>query len=148
MHVLSRFSHVWLFATPWTIPPRLCSWDSPGKNTGVVCHALLQGIFPTQGLHLCLLHLLHWQVGSLPLVPPVKPLELINQIYIDWIKFTSYPRLTLSDWKLRKILRFVIFVSCLTWQLSSEIIWKTVSSETRIDKSRWQVLCVVLILRK
>ena len=23
--------------------------DSPGKNTGVVCHALLQGIFPTQG---------------------------------------------------------------------------------------------------
>ena len=24
--------------------------DSPGKNTGVVCHALLQGIFPTQGL--------------------------------------------------------------------------------------------------
>ena len=23
--------------------------DSPGKNTGVGCHALLQGIFPTQG---------------------------------------------------------------------------------------------------
>ena len=27
----------------------LCPWDSPGKNTGVSCHALLQGIFPTQG---------------------------------------------------------------------------------------------------
>jgi len=27
----------------------LCPWDSPGKNTGVRCHALLQGIFPTQG---------------------------------------------------------------------------------------------------
>ena len=27
--------------------------DSPGKNTGVGCHALLQGIFPTQGLNLC-----------------------------------------------------------------------------------------------
>ena len=25
--------------------------DSPGKNTGVGCHALLQGIFPTQGLN-------------------------------------------------------------------------------------------------
>ena len=25
----------------------LCSWDSPGKNTGEACHALLQGIFPT-----------------------------------------------------------------------------------------------------
>ena len=30
------------------------------------------GIFPTQGLNLCLLHLLHWQVGSLPLTPPGK----------------------------------------------------------------------------
>ena len=29
----------------------LCPWDSPGKNTGVDCHALLQGIFPTQGLN-------------------------------------------------------------------------------------------------
>ena len=40
---------------------------SPGKNTGVGCHVLLQGIFPTQGLHLCPLRLLLWQVGSLPL---------------------------------------------------------------------------------
>ena len=24
-----------------------CAWDSPGKNTGVGCHALLQQIFPT-----------------------------------------------------------------------------------------------------
>ena len=32
----------------------LCPWDSPGKNTGVGCHALLQEIFPTQGLDLCL----------------------------------------------------------------------------------------------
>ena len=30
----------------------------------------LQGIFPTQGSNLSLLHLLHWQVGSLPLAPP------------------------------------------------------------------------------
>ena len=27
----------------------LCPWNSPGKNTGVGCHSLLQGIFPTQG---------------------------------------------------------------------------------------------------
>ena len=26
----------------------LCPWDSPGKNTGVSCHAVLQGIFTTQ----------------------------------------------------------------------------------------------------
>ena len=34
----------------------LCPWDSPGKNTGVGCHFLLQGIFPIQGLNLGLLH--------------------------------------------------------------------------------------------
>ena len=39
--------------------------DSPGKNTGVRCHALLQGIFPTQGSNPCLLCLLHWQAASL-----------------------------------------------------------------------------------
>ena len=27
----------------------LCPWDSSGKNTGVGCHFLFQGIFPTQG---------------------------------------------------------------------------------------------------
>ena len=33
-------------------PTRLpCPWDSPGKNTGVGCHFLLQEIFPTQGLN-------------------------------------------------------------------------------------------------
>ena len=31
------------------------------------CHFLFQGIFPTQGSNLCLLHLLHWQADSLPL---------------------------------------------------------------------------------
>ena len=31
-------------------------WDSPGKNTGVACHFLLHGIFPTQGLNLGLPH--------------------------------------------------------------------------------------------
>ena len=47
--------------------------DSPGKNTGVGCHFLPQGIFPTQGSNPCLLHLLRWQVDSLPLAPPGKP---------------------------------------------------------------------------
>ena len=42
----------------------LSPWDSPGKNTGVGCHVLLQGIFPTQGSNP---GLLHWLVVSLPL---------------------------------------------------------------------------------
>ena len=49
-------------------PTRLLSpWNFPGKNTGVGCHFLLQGIFLTQGLNSSFLHLLHWQIGSLPL---------------------------------------------------------------------------------
>ena len=47
--------------------------DSPGKNTRVGCHALLQGIFLTQGLNPHPLCLLRWRVDSLPLVPPGKP---------------------------------------------------------------------------
>ena len=46
----------------------LCTWDSPGKNTGVGHHFLLQRIFPTQRWNpdlLRLLHLLHWQADSL-----------------------------------------------------------------------------------
>ena len=35
--------------------------DSPVKNTRVGCHALFQGIFPTQGSNLHLLSLLHWR---------------------------------------------------------------------------------------
>ena len=49
-------SHVQLSATPWTVATRLpCPWNSPGKNTGVERHSLLQGIFLTQGLNLGLL---------------------------------------------------------------------------------------------
>ena len=69
--VLSWFSCVWLFATLWNVAARLlCPWNSPGKNTGVGSHSLLQGIFPTQGLNL---GFLHWQVDSLPSEPPGKP---------------------------------------------------------------------------
>ena len=52
------------------------SRDSRGKNTGVGCQALLQGIFPTQGLNL---HLLHWQVDSLPLSHWGSPLEGLSE---------------------------------------------------------------------
>ena len=49
-------------------PAKLLSpWDFPGKNTGVGCHFLLQGIFSTQGSNS---GLPHWQKDSLSLVPP------------------------------------------------------------------------------
>ena len=57
----------------------LCPWNFLGKNTGVGCHFLLQGIFPTQGSNL---HLLHWQAGSLPLAPPGKPSSPIGELFL------------------------------------------------------------------
>ena len=52
-------------------PTRLLfPWDSPGKNTGMGCHALLQGIFPTQELN----QGLPLQADSLPAELPGKPL--------------------------------------------------------------------------
>ena len=52
---VKSFSRVQLSGTPWL----LCPWDSPGKNTGVGCYFLLQGIFPTQGSNPGLLHCRH-----------------------------------------------------------------------------------------
>ena len=40
----------------YSMPGSSVHGDSPGKNTGVDCHALLQGIFPTQGLNTGLSH--------------------------------------------------------------------------------------------
>ena len=85
--LLSRFSRVWLFATQWTVGflctiRLLCPQNAPGKNTGADCLDLLQGIFPTQGLNLHLLCLLHWQTGSLPLVPLGKLIYVYICIYI------------------------------------------------------------------
>ena len=69
--VLSRFSCVWLCATLWTVALQApLSMGFSSKNTRVGCYALLQEIFRTQRSKACLLHLLHWQVDSLPLALP------------------------------------------------------------------------------
>ena len=54
--VVQSLSCVRLFVTPWTVAHQAHPWTSPGKNTGVGCHFLLQGIFPTQGSNPGLLH--------------------------------------------------------------------------------------------
>ena len=77
----SRMSYVCMYAKSFQLCLTLCNpmdcsppgssvhGDSPGKNIGVGCHALLQGIFPIQGSNPHLLCLLLWQAGSLPLAP-------------------------------------------------------------------------------
>ena len=55
---VKSLSGVQLFVTPWTVACTrlLHPWDFLGKSTGVGCHLLLQGIFPTQRLNPGLLH--------------------------------------------------------------------------------------------
>ena len=70
-----------LFATPWTVACQTpLSMGFSRQETEGSCHALLQGVFPTQGSNAGLLCLLHWQVGSLPLSHLGSP----NLIIVDY----------------------------------------------------------------
>ena len=73
-------SHVWLFVTPWIVACQ-APWNFPGKNTGVKCHFLLQGIFLTQGLNPSFLCFLHWQADSLPLPYLGSPWTVSNNCF-------------------------------------------------------------------
>ena len=70
--------------TQWTIAcqaPLSMGFSRQEYWNGLLC-PLIQGIFPAQGLNLCLLCLLHCQVGSLPQAPPGKPHEFNIQFQI------------------------------------------------------------------
>ena len=71
--VLSCFRPVRPCARLWSVAHQTLSMGFSRQEYGVGCYALLQGIFSTQGLNPHLLHPLHWQAGSLPPVPPGKP---------------------------------------------------------------------------
>ena len=71
-------------------PPSSSGWgDSPGKNTGMSYHALLQGIFPTQNWTHGFCVSCVWQAGSLSLAPPGKAQGII--------KFSKFSHLVMSD---------------------------------------------------
>ena len=79
MCVRSRFSHVWLSATPWTV-----AHQAP-LFLGVSKQEYWSGLpFPPPGdrrdpgMNPGLLHLLHWQASSLPLAPPEKPVDMLK----------------------------------------------------------------------
>ena len=76
-------SHVLLSATPWTVARQApLSMGFPGKNTGVHCHFLLQGIFLTHGFNP---NLLHWQMDFLPLWHLGSPREEQKH---PWLRIT------------------------------------------------------------
>ena len=83
----------------------LCPWGFPGKNTGVGCRFLLQGIFSTQRSNLCLLH---WQVDSFtwttifPALPTPETFSKIRQylatnIYLLRVRNAKLDHFTQQD---------------------------------------------------
>ena len=109
---------------PYVLEPArlLCRCDSPGKNTGVSCHALVQGIFPTRGWSLHLFSLLHWQGVLAPLAPPVKSLfSPMDAFEFFSFQFSAvllghaqfYFSMNLS------CLEFLLFLESLAWCFSS-----------------------------
>ena len=103
MCVLSRSvvsNCLWSFAL-W--PTRLlCPWDSPGSNTGVGCHFLLQGIFPTQGWNLHLLCLLpcRWLLYLLSLWgSPQYQINSYKNVSSPSIRYFKYPHRLPGIWK-------------------------------------------------
>ena len=85
--LLSRFSCVWLFVTPWPVAlqaPLSMGFSRQEYRSGLPCPP--PGDLPDPG-NLCILHLLHWRADSLPLKPPGKPLFLVLLIvtsFFDW----------------------------------------------------------------
>ena len=88
----------------------LCPWDSPGDNTGVGCHALLQGIFQTQESNPHLLCLLHYR----------RILYMLShQESSSWTIAMSYPPQTSgSSPSLSRQLVFLLTLSFLPWSSS------------------------------
>ena len=84
LSIVQSFSRVQLFATPWTVAHQvLCPWGSPGKNTAVGCHFLLQGIFPTPGLNSGRQILYHWATREAPQLLWAKAAGLLSVYSVE-----------------------------------------------------------------
>ena len=75
--VWARWTGSLACCSPWSckVSDMMSNWTTAGKNTGMGCHALLQGIFPIQGLNWGLNPT--WHADSLPAELPGKPLGLL-----------------------------------------------------------------------
>ena len=147
--MLSCFCHVRLFETLWTVAFQVSlsvGFSKQGYWSRLLCPQV-QGTYPTQGLNLCLLWLWHWQAGSLPLVPPGKPI-LVFWFYLltsyrflfSYITAThTYITITLSKYVLHKSV-FSKY-SVITWSQLSSVQFSSVQSLYPILAVPWNAAC-------
>ena len=118
--MLSRFSHVWLFAIPWTVAQwALLSMGFSREGYWSGLSRPSPGIFLTQGSNLSLLCLLHWQAGSLQsLAGTGLPSLALLYLFLSFIFCpTSFRRqwaAFLGTWCLLLVVRscFMKFAQC------------------------------------
>ena len=97
----------------------LCLWNSPGRNSKVGCHFLLQGIFPTQGSNLCLLHCV-WILYHLS--HERSPLDREDFIYYDIFRIGEHIEYMVQ-----------LQVGLLIWQWEQN----SMCSQKRSKSNRW-----------
>ena len=120
--------------TLWTVARQapLSMEDSPSKSTGVGC---LPRIFPTQGSNQCLLGLLHWQAGSLPLAPPGKPVQTHKGTPRFWI--TKRKKKSCSSNKSRRLCFSLQTPTCVQKCCLLPLYWLNTSAENKIPESHF-----------
>ena len=109
-------SRVWLLVTPRSPPGSSVQGDSPGKNTEVGCHTLLQGIFPTQGSNPGLLHcrqiLYHLSHQGKPISTEVGnlayPFSRGSSQPRNWTKVSCIAGAFFTSWATREARRFIL----------------------------------------
>ena len=95
----------------------LCPRNSPGKNTRMGCHALLQGIFPTQGPNPCLLHCrqilyqLNHQRSTRILEWLAYPFSRESSQPRNWIRVSCIAARFFTSWATREARCFIQFSS-------------------------------------
>ena len=87
--MLSHFSHVQLFVTPWTVAhqaPLSIEFSREEYWSGLPCPPPGDLLDWKNPLLLCLLH---WQVGSLPLGPPGKPTIINHKVSLNKVQISA-----------------------------------------------------------
>ena len=90
--VLGHFSGLQLHLTPWAVARQASLSMGFSRQEYWSGVPVLQGIFPSHGLNPHFFYLLHWQEGSLPLVPSGEyvPLNMSSQKGADHQKIHNH----------------------------------------------------------
>ena len=127
----------------------LCSWDSPGMNTGVGCHSLLQGIFLTQGSKLglphcsqILYHLSHQGSPSLFIyhLPIYLCMEWVTHSVDKWaLSFTTVVSIYLATLcsSLKALLMYLLHAIILDFTAPVKISTPYSNCPSALLKGRW-----------